>query len=82
MNSFMKWISELLKKDNRVYVEVRGRETVLAQGYCRIELYTPERITLSNGEYIVSICGNGLELRHLSVSVMAIDGRIDGIEFL
>ncbi|MBQ4316894.1 MAG: YabP/YqfC family sporulation protein [Clostridia bacterium] len=78
----MKWISELLKKDNRVYVEVRGRETVLAQGYCRIELYTPERITLSNGEYSVAICGDGLELRHLSVSVMAIDGRIDGIEFL
>jgi len=82
VNSFMKWITELLKKDNRVYVEVRGRETVLAEGYCRIELYTPERITLSNGEYAVSICGRNLELRHLSLSVIAVDGRIDGVEFV
>ena len=78
----MKWISELLKKDNQVFVEVRGRETVLAEGYCRIEVYTPERITLSNGSYSVTIRGSGLELRHLSVSVIAVDGRIDGVEFV
>ena len=82
MNSFMKWISEILKKDNRLFVEVRGRETVLAEGYCSIELYTPEKIILNNGEYAVSIEGENLELRHLSSVVMAIDGRIDRLEFV
>ncbi len=82
MNSFMKWFSELFKNETRVYIEVRGRETVLAEGYCRIELYSPERIVLSNGEYGVAVCGNGLELRHLSESVIAVDGRIDRVEFI
>ena len=78
----MKWISEIFKKDNRIFVEVRGRETVLAEGYCRIELYTPDKIILTNGDYTVSVVGSNLELKHLSSSVMAIDGRIDGLAFV
>lgn len=78
----MKWLQELLKNTVPVYVEIRGRETVLAQGYCKIVCYSPERITLANGEYEISVCGSGLELRHLSEGVIAIDGRIDGVEFI
>lgn len=78
----MKWIRELFKRDDRIYVEVRGRETVLTEGYCRITCYERDNIRLSNGEYCVDIIGSELELRHLSASVIAVDGRIDRIEFI
>lgn len=78
----MKWLLNLFKVSTPVFVEIRGRECVLAEGYCRIELYSPERMILANGEYSISITGNGLELRHLSESEIAVDGRIDGVEFI
>ncbi len=79
----MKLIKDLFKNAAvPVFVEIRGRERLLAQGYCRICEYSPERIGLANGEYIISVYGSGLELTHLSEDVIAIDGRIDGIEFI
>ncbi len=76
------WLKELLKSDRQVYIELRGRETVHLSGYCRIEDYTREYIKLGNGEYFVGITGQELELRHLSDQAIAIDGRIDRVEFI
>ncbi|MBR5286527.1 MAG: YabP/YqfC family sporulation protein [Clostridia bacterium] len=78
----MKWLLDLFKTTTPIFVEIRGRETLLAEGYCRIELYSPERIVLANEKYSISVCGGELDLRHLSESAIAIDGRIDKVEFL
>jgi hypothetical protein len=78
----MKWLYEIFKNTTPVFVEIRGRESVLAQGYCRVEQYLPESIVLSCGEYSVAINGSCLELRHLSEEAVAVDGRIDSVEFL
>ncbi len=78
----MKWLLDFFKITTPVFVEIRGRETVLAEGYCRIERYSPEQIILANEKYSISVCGSRLDLRHLSESAIAIDGRIDRVEFL
>ena len=78
----MKWLIDLFKTTTPIFVEIRGREAVLAEGYCRIELYSPERIVLASAKGSISVCGNGLELRHLSESAIAVDGRIDRVEFI
>lgn len=78
----MKRILEFFKREIPIFFELRGREALLAQGYCRICLYSPQRISLSNEKYTLSVYGDGLELRHLGEEVIAIDGRIDGVEFL
>lgn len=78
----MKWLLDLFKTTMPIFVEIRGRETVLAEGYCRIELYSPEKIILANADYSISVIGEGLELRHLSESAIAVDGRISCVEFI
>jgi sporulation protein YqfC len=78
----MKWLLDLFKTTTPVFVEVRGRETVLAEGYCRIVLYSEEQIVLANDDYSISVFGSNLNLRHLSESAIAVDGRIDRVEFV
>ncbi len=78
----MKQISELFKFESPVFVEIRGRETVLAEGYCKIESYSDTRIVLSSIENTFSVKGGGLTLKHLSSGRIAVEGRIDGIEFI
>ncbi len=78
----MKRLLNLFKTETPVFVEIRGRDTVLAEGYCRIELYSPERIILAHRDYSISVSGSGLMLRHLSESAIAVDGRIDSVEFI
>lgn len=76
------WIKSLLKSKSEIFVEIRGRESVHLEGYCRIEEYTREYIKLGNNEYSVGVIGQALELRHLGEQTVAIDGRIDRVEFL
>lgn len=78
----MNWIKDLFKSVSPTYIELRGRELLLAEGYCRIEDYSDARIVLSNDEYRFSVEGSGLRLRHLSDGIMAVDGRIDRVEFI
>ncbi|MBR4278812.1 MAG: YabP/YqfC family sporulation protein [Clostridia bacterium] len=78
----MKWIKEIFKSVSPTYIELRGRELLLAEGYCRIEDYSDEKIVLSNAEFSFSVFGSGLRLRHLSEGIMAVDGRIDRVEFI
>jgi sporulation protein YqfC len=78
----MKWLLDLFKTATPIFVEIRGRETVLAEGYCKIVLYSPTQMILANADYSISVCGSGLELRHLSDSAIAVDGRIDRVEFI
>ena len=40
----MKLIDELLKKTLEVFLEIRGREAVFAEGYCRIEKYSETEV--------------------------------------
>lgn len=82
VNEFMKLLKELIKKTKNVFIEIRGRENVLLEGYCRIELYSETKIILSSEFDRVSILGEDLNLCHLSTERMAVKGRIDGIEFI
>ncbi len=85
----MKPISELKQKVERIiqqhtniYIEIHGRENLLVEGYCRIEHYGEDSITLSSEKDSIRICGENLTLRHLSNERVAVEGRISGIEFL
>ncbi len=79
----MKRLNEIFKFGAvPVFVEIRGRNSLLAQGYTRICGYSPERISLENGEFVISVYGSELTLRHLSEDIIAVDGRIDGVEFI
>lgn len=64
------------------FIELRGRESLLFDGECRITDYSDSRIELMSDNGLVEVKGEGLTLRHLSPGRLAIDGRIDGIGFL
>ena len=64
------------------FIEIRGRKSLLLDGYCRITDYSDIRIELCTDNYCVVVTGRGLTLRHLSMGKLAIDGRIDNIGFL
>ena len=78
----MKWLKELFETKTPVFIEIRGRNVLLAEGYCKIECYLPEKIILSNENERFQLIGESLELRHLSEEMIAVDGRIDKIEFI
>lgn len=78
----MKLFGDLFKKSVSLYVELRGREAVLAEGYCRIESYSHEIIVLASDSERIAVRGAELTLRHLSRERVAVEGRIDGIEFV
>ncbi len=83
VNGFMKLFEELLKKTKpQLYIEIRGRETLIAEGYCRIEVYSDFDIVLASDNGKISVFGEGLRLRHLSTECMAIEGRVDRVEFI
>ena len=78
----MKLFDELIKKDSVEFAEIRGREFVLAEGYGKITAYSPEMIVLTSEKGEIAISGENLTLRHLSVLRIAIEGRIDKVEFI
>lgn len=78
----MKLFSGLFKEFIPVYIEIRGRETVLLEGYGRIESYSETEITLLSDQNIVLVRGEDLDLCHLSAERIAVKGRIKGIEFI
>lgn len=65
-----------------VFAEIRGRKTVIAEGFFGLLLYSGERVLLGSAEERISIEGKGLELKHMSRGRIAVDGRIDKVEFL
>ncbi|MBO4453114.1 MAG: YabP/YqfC family sporulation protein [Clostridia bacterium] len=77
--AFRKWFPENVKTP--FFVEIRGDRTLLCDGFDKITLYRNDAITLCSGEECIAIKGNGLHLRHLSLGRIAVDGRIDAIEF-
>ncbi len=78
----MRLFTELLKKERQLFVEIRGRECVLAEGYCRIDSYSDDRIILVSEQGRVMVYGEGLVIRHLSAERTAVEGRIDRVEFI
>ncbi len=78
----MKMFSDLFEKTNCRLVELRDRNYVLAEGYSSIEVYSETKILLSSQFERLSVYGSDLTLIHLSDTHIAIEGRIDGIEFL
>ncbi len=78
----MKLFSNLFKEFIPTYVEIRGRKTVLLEGYARIEEYSETMIILASDNDRVLIKGTNLELCHLSSERIAVKGRVDGVEFL
>lgn len=82
MNVFMKLNFDFLKISTPVFLEVRGRTVLHAEGYCRIEGYSQEKILLSSSEGVVAVYGKGLNLGHLTSERIAIEGRIEKIEFI
>lgn len=84
MKQFRKHIAHMGRniRATPVYIELRGRESVLCDGFCRITGYSDKRIELCSDTDGIEITGDGLTLRHLSLGKLAIDGRIDRIGFL
>ncbi len=78
----MKKFFDLFEKTNCRLVELRERNYLLAEGYSCIESYSDTRINLSSPLERLSVYGEELTLIHLSDSHIAIEGRIDGIEFI
>ncbi len=82
INSINQKIQQIISRPSQVFVEIRGRELVLAEGYCRIELYSEECVILRSSQSQIQISGENLNLQHLSDERVAVEGRINGIEFL
>lgn len=75
-------LSEMLKIKEPVFIEIRGRNTVLAEGYCRIDAYSDSVIVLASAESRIAVRGSELVLKHLSSGRIAVEGEIIGVEFL
>ncbi len=75
-------IESLINQRGEVYIEIRGRELLLAEGYCRIEDYGETSLVLSSSNSSVRIRGEGLRLRHLANEGVAVEGRIVSVEYL
>ena len=75
-------IEKYLKNQTPIYIEIHGRENLLAEGYCRIEDYGGNRITLVSKSNSVCVRGEDLRLRHLSNERIAVEGRINSVEYL
>lgn len=82
VNDFMKFKFDLFKGEIPVFIEIRGRNVLHAEGYFRIEDYSEERIVLTSRENSVAVNGVGLTLCHLSDERISIEGRIDSFEFI
>lgn len=75
-------IQKLLPNQKTVFIEIKGNQLLLAEGYCRIEDYSEEAVVLSSDKLRISVTGNNLKLSHLSNERMAIEGRIKAFEFI
>lgn len=89
MMVFMKMIQKLTElaknaREDRIFVELRGRQELAAEGFCRLEKYTDSAIIVcGDGEHQrLGVFGKGLELKHLGTSAIGIIGRIDRVEYL
>lgn len=67
--------------NEKTYVEIRGRRQFLLDGLERITEYGDARITVSCGEYSVSVSGSGLTLTFLADSRISVEGSIDSVEY-
>lgn len=68
--------------EKEIYTEIRGRKTVLADGFETLLIYTDKLICVSSGNVKMNINGENLTLRHLSSGKIAACGRIDSIEYI
>lgn len=76
------FLSEMFRFKEPVFIEIRGRNTVLAEGYCRIDTYSESVIVLASDENRIAVRGSNLVLKHLSFGRTAVEGEISGVEFL
>jgi sporulation protein YqfC len=82
VGDFMKLFFDLFKEFVPAYIEIRGRETVLLEGFSRIENYSDTEIILCSENDKILIKGESLCLCHLSSERISVKGRINGIEFI
>lgn len=75
-------VQKLLNNQKTVYIELKGKELLLAEGYCRIEDYNENTVVLSSEKLRISVTGEYLKLSHLSNERMAIEGSIKAFEFI
>ncbi len=75
-------VERILQQHSQIYIEIHGRESLLAEGYCRIENYGDESVTLSSNKGAIRVGGENLTLKHLSDERVAVEGRISSVEFL
>lgn len=80
--SFLKRLFDIRAQKCDIYTELRGRGCLFADGFGKLKTYTDTVIVLSSESADMRIRGVGLSMRHLSGGRIAIDGRIDGINYL
>ncbi len=78
----MKLFFDLFKEFVPAYIEIRGRDAVLLEGFSRIENYSDKEIILFSESEKILIKGENLCLCHLSSERMSVKGRINGVEFI
>lgn len=78
----MKQFFDFTEKSINEFVELRGRKLLLAEGYSRILVYTPTEIRIAKDKEGIAVYGENLALKHLSERHIAVEGRIDSVEFI
>ncbi len=80
----MEKLAQALKnsRESRIFVELRGRNELVAEGFFHLSVYTDSVIEVQGGELRLKIWGQGLTMKHLGESTIGVAGRIDGVEYI
>lgn len=64
-----------------VYIELRGKRRLVAEGIDALLEYGADRITVGSGEERISFFGKEMEMRFLSENRIVIEGEIGEIRY-
>ena len=82
ITDFLSKLMGISGAQKEIYTEIRGRKTVLADGFETLETYTDTLVAVSSRNEKLNIKGAGLTLKHLSFGKIAVCGRIDSVEYI
>ncbi len=63
-------------------IEFCGNRQVLVEGCRGILEYEPETIKLNTGKYNIRLNGRELQLKHLAMGTVLVEGCLTGLEFM
>ena len=81
MNFFAKGKNAAHGLSEGIYLELRGKKRMVAEGIDALLEYTDTRVCVGAGKQRLAVGGNGLEMRFLSENRIVIEGEIVRIEY-